>query len=155
MTKLLRDEKEIRLNDLMHVCRKAVEHYRISTEVMEKKGYDAEAGFLARMAEARGRRCRELEEIIRASGYLPDTLDPDRQTVENLAERARFLLSGDDRAAVLTHAADLESALIEQAESALELSWPQELRDRLQALEGDFIRAGRTLAGMIGEGGQS
>jgi hypothetical protein len=146
MSKLLRDEKEVKLNDLVHACRKAAEHYRIAADMLEQ---GAAADMFVRMAESRSKLCREIEALVRSCGYLPDTLDPDRQTVENLAERARAFFSGDDRATMLNHALGLESDLISCARAALELAWPQDQYERVRGFQEEFERAKRTIEALI------
>jgi hypothetical protein len=146
MSKLLRDEKEVKFNDLLHACRKAAEHYRLAADVLEQ---GAAADMFARMAESRDELSREIEALVRSCGYLPDSLDPDRQTVENLAERARAFFSGDDRATMLNHAVRLESELMSCARSALALAWPQGHYERVRGFEEEFARTKREIEALI------
>ena len=147
MEKLLRDEKDVRLNDVMRACRKAAGHYRLSLDVLAQ---DRTAGVFKQMLESRSGLCRKIEALIRACGYLPETLDPDRQTVENLAERAKALISGDDRTAMLKHAVHLEDNLISCTGSVLSLSWPQAQSEQLYQIENEISRGKRILDSLIG-----
>ncbi len=136
MDKILRDPKEVALNDLLCDCRRAFEHYRLSMDLVEKKTL---ADTFAHLADVRNALCRRIEHFIRESGYLPDTLDPDRQTVSNLAKRAQAFLSGDEQQMMLNHAARLEGDLQARFRSVLDMPWPKQRALSLRQLEKDAL----------------
>jgi hypothetical protein len=145
MSGLLTDEKEVRLNDLMRACRKAAEHYHRSVDVLEQDP----AGAFKHLAESRNDLCRATEALIRSCGYLPETLDPDRQTVANLTQRAKAYLAGEERTTLLKHAAHLEDDLTSCIRSVLELSWPPAQQDQLRRMDKDVMRGRQMIEAMI------
>jgi hypothetical protein len=139
MVKLFRDEKEVRLNDLVRICRKAADHYRLSGDIIQKRD---QAARFARIAEKRAELCSKIERFIRDCGYLPEAPDPDRQTAANLTQRAKSLLPGDDLDALLNQASRLENQLADCFGAVLELSWPRERFEQLRGFEKE-LEAGK------------
>jgi hypothetical protein len=138
MGKLLRDQKEVALNDLLRDCLRAYEHYRLAMDVVEEK---ALVDTLAHMTHARDSLCRRIELFIREFGYLPDTLDPDRQTVRKLTKRAQAFLSGDEQKMMLNHAARLEDDLQARFEAVLDMHWPKRSALSLRQLQKESLSA--------------
>ncbi|RJQ82512.1 MAG: hypothetical protein C4519_07860 [Desulfobacteraceae bacterium] len=135
MTKILRDEKEVKLNDLLRASRRAAEHYGRAVEVL---GQDAAAPVFRNLAEDRAGLCQAIERFIRACGYLPDTPDPDRRTVIDLTERTKAFFARDAQKTVLNRADRLETDILSCFKSVFRQAWKEDRHSELRRLEKDF-----------------
>jgi hypothetical protein len=138
MGNFLRDQKEVALNDLLRACLRACEHYRLAMDVVEEK---ALVDTLDHMKDTHNSLCRRIERFIREFGYLPDTLDPDRQTVRKLTKRAQAFLSGDEQKIMLNHAARLENDIQTRFEAVLNMHWPKPRALFLRKLQKEALSA--------------
>lgn len=139
---LLRDEKEVQLNDLLRVCRESAEYYETAADVL---GQAAAAGIAVNLAAGRNELCRKLEGIIRSCGYFPDAADPDRQTVLNLSERIRAIFNGKETGSMHTPAVRLEADVQSCFQSVFSQSWAQNRYRELKELEQEFLRQKHTV----------
>jgi uncharacterized protein (TIGR02284 family) len=142
---LLRDDRQIALNQVETLCMEAADGYASATG----KTADADlAQMFTELAREYGELAAELAEQIRALDDLPKPPDPDRETVEQVLTGIRAFFSGDARGTLL---ADREQCELEVEEAAREalghalpptaeallrriLSHSAEARQRLQAI---------------------
>jgi hypothetical protein len=129
---LIRDERELVLDDLVEHCRKVASHYREYAGLIEEPA-------LGELFSETGRKHLELavrlEEHLRDLGWLPPAPDPDAELVEELITRVKVAWSADKRHELLAEMLQAEDRLAAMIASALRQEISAELRSILKEME--------------------
>lgn len=124
---LLRDEREMAINDVETLCVEAADHYAAAAG-------RAQDAALAALFEELALQYRQfaaaLARHIRASGDLPQQPDPDKETMADAFTSIKGLLRGDLRSTLIDDRARGEDAIATAARAAL----AQDVDDALRAL---------------------
>ena len=142
---ILRDEKDIALNDVLVACRKAADHYGQAAGLADRP--ERVAAF-ERLAGQRVAASDRLEALVRRYGYLPEEPPKDKQDISQLITRTRSAVASESGCPLAARALDLEEDLEEKIVDALELDWPPKTFDLLRSLQATCGRHREELAAM-------
>ncbi|MFZ0611141.1 MAG: hypothetical protein WAM73_02785 [Desulfobacterales bacterium] len=127
---MLRDEREIALNDILIACRRSADHFLQARELGVNKKLTE---LFDSMANRRNLDAGKLSGIVRGFGYLPDEPDSDRQDFSHLITLTRSAVTSDRGRMLLEKAVELEVELDQKIDGALVFDWggntPSLLRD--------------------------
>ncbi len=127
---MLRDDREIALNDILVACRRSAGHLLQAVKLSDTTKLTE---LFDRMAVRRRMDASKLKVLVRDLGYLPDEPDSDRQDFSHLLTLTRTAVAGDSRRTLLEKAIELEVALDQKIDGALVFDWdgntPLLLRD--------------------------
>ena len=152
---MLKDDREVALNDVLVMCRKSADHYLQAAELSD----DHRLGdMFDRMATRRIIDADRMETIVRNFGYLPGDPDSDRQDFLKLITLARSTVSSDSGRILIEKAIDMEIELEEKINCALLLEPSehfflplQELRESSRHHRDEMVEQG-TMRGKGTEG---
>lgn len=127
---MLRDDREIALNDILVACRRSAGHLLQARDLSDNKKLTA---LFDRMADRRRLDADKLKTLVRAFGYLPDEPDSDLQDFSHLFTLTRSAVASDGGRMLLEKAIELEVELDKKIDGALGFDWdgdaPSLLRD--------------------------
>lgn len=124
---LLRDEREMALNDVETLCVEAADHYASAAGRVQDA---ALAALFEELALQHRQFAAALAQHIRAGGDLPQQPDPDRETMADAFTSIKGLLRGDLRSTLIDDRARSEDAVAAAVRAAL----AQDVDDALRAL---------------------
>ena len=127
---MLKSDKEVALQDVIVALESAAEQYERDSESVDDSELSA---LLRKLAKKRSQLAADLEMRVRRQGALPQTPDPDRETVATVMRHVKAALSSQQRASLLADYQRIEQAVIDTAQKALELQ--QEDRDETSLRE--------------------
>ncbi len=131
MNKILRNDAEMALDDVMEYCKFVLDHYRTVAHIT----HDPDLGLLFRSLEqSRQQWVEALEAEIRLMGNLPSAPDRDREALDHLLIRIRAALTEDERASLLHESDRVEKVLIKKAQAALAEELSVDVRDLVQKI---------------------
>lgn len=140
---LLRDEKQMALNDIESRCMEAADHY----DAAARRVHDDELRQLfAELAASRRRQARELAPHIRALGDLPKAPDADQEDMRELLYTIIPLLSGDQRASLINEREQADRELLQSVDCALRQPLPAEIQADLATMRDTIAGDARRLA---------
>lgn len=139
---MLRDDRQVALNDVIVLCRDAADHYRDAAALLER---GEPARLLDDLARRRAQAADELARHSRQLGDLPDEPDPDKETVDNLLTRLKALFVEDERRTVLAETEQIEAQIAAAAAAALGQPLPDTTLALLRRLEKDIQATRRRL----------
>lgn len=135
---MLRDDRQVALNELLAHCEATRRRYRHAASTLEGTG---SAAVLRRLAAERDGLTQRLRYQVRQLGDLPDTADADRESLQLLDERILARLAARGAAAVLRERIDDEQRIAALATAALAESLPEPVRHLLEAARQNAQRA--------------
>lgn len=124
---LLRDDKEMAINDVEMLCVEAADHYAAAAGKVQDA---AAATLFSELALQHRQFAAALARHIRASGDLPQQPDPDREAVVDVLTGLKGLLRGDLRSTLLDDRMHGEETIAAAVRTAL----PQDVGADLRAL---------------------
>jgi uncharacterized protein (TIGR02284 family) len=146
---LLRNNQQLALNDVETLLVEAADHYAAS----EKKLKNPELSELfSRLSGQRSTLAAELADHIRAMDDLPQTPDPDMETVGGLLTSVKALFSTDEQSALVDERVQFERKIADAARGALQEDLPQNAKELLTRIVEDAEGAVATLEGMRANG---
>jgi hypothetical protein len=140
---LLRDDRQMALNDVETRCLEAADHHASSARRTDDA---ALAELFSLLAQERLQQAAALAPHIRALGDLPKTPDPDKEDFGQLLEAILPLFSGDARDSMLDEADEAEAALEEALAAAQRCALAPDTHDLLGAMQASVELARRQLA---------
>jgi hypothetical protein len=114
---MLRNKKEIVLNELLVAVKKAADLYETVTTM---EGASRLTSAYIEFATIRREQAALLEKQIRDKGYLPAEPDQDRETLEHLLIRFKSFFASDKEVLVLRECRNLEKEITNQVDMALQ-----------------------------------
>lgn len=126
---MFRDDVEVALNSVLVECEANARHFRYTAELLEG---NTDTQLLYRLAGERDALATELRHTLRRHGELPDTVDVERQTLQELKDRVITSLSRNGRNAVLLERVEDEERLASAAAAALDLPLAEESRPLIE-----------------------
>lgn len=146
---LLRNNQQLALNNVETLLVQAADHYAAS----EKKAVDPGLSQLfSGLSEQRSKLAAELADHIRALDDLPQTPDPDMETVGDLLASVKALFSTDERSTLIDDRVQFERKIADAAGAALQEDLPQGAKDLLTRIVADAEAAIAALERMHGNG---
>lgn len=134
---MLRDARQVALNELVTHCEATARRYRHAANVLAETGSEA---VLRRFAAERDGLTQRLRYQVRQLGGLPDTTDPDGDTLQMLGERVKTRLAARGATVLLRERIDDEQRIIALANAALTQSLPEPVRHILEVAREDAQR---------------
>jgi uncharacterized protein (TIGR02284 family) len=128
---LLRDEKEMALNDVETLCAEAADHYAAAASRAQEA---ALVTLFGELAQHYRQFAAALAGHIRASGDLPQQPDPDREALVEVFTGIKGLLRGDPRSALIDEREQGEDAIAGAARDALAQDVQPDLHALLQEI---------------------
>lgn len=107
---IIRNDRQVALNDLLVAVEKTADHYRASADSLQDHAA-AVATQLRELAQRREQLSDLIKREIQASGDLPSAPDEDRESVEQLFQRVHASLAPDQILDVLRQRLDAEDEL--------------------------------------------
>lgn len=114
---LLRSPEQVTLNEIETLCLESADHYEAAAQQSEDERL---AALFKQLAAERRELADELAAHIRALDDLPQSPDPDRETVGDLISGIRLFFSADPRAALLDERRSAEEKLAQAVQHALQ-----------------------------------
>lgn len=140
---MLRDERQIAIDEVVVACRESIDHYNDAAEHVD----DDVLGLLfTKIAADRRRLARQLESCQRAAGELPRAPDADRETFQQLYTNAKAALFDDGRDVFLQARLESEMELDSRLHEARAMNQPDDIRACLDAIQKDVDDARAKLA---------
>lgn len=136
---MLRNEKQIALNEVVVACKKAADVYDVCADRAQDPGM---ARLLREAAAERRMGLPGLEEWLQASGDLPREPDEDAETARGVLTSLKSALSPDERQSVVEDCERAEEELEQAIAVALRLDFDKPLRRTLKQIYGQ-AEAGR------------
>lgn len=140
---MLRDERQVALNDVIVACKEAADGYDDAATLI---GDPTLAARFSDYGRQRREAAAELEDHIRRLGDLPRTPDADSETIERLVTHLKAALSSDERAALLREREDAETEIGRRVADALDRDLPEETKAVLRRLALAVSEAAQHLA---------
>lgn len=134
---MLRDDRQVTLNELVAHCEATAHRYRHTADIVA--GTSSEAA-LRRLAAERVSLTQRLRYQVRQLGDLPDAADADHDTLQILGERVMARLAARGVIAVLRERIDDEQRIMALASAALAGSLSEQVRHILEAAREDAQR---------------
>jgi hypothetical protein len=128
---MLRDNKEVVLNEVLVICRKAADH---SSQALELTDDPRLAESFGRMRRRRRDDVRRVEGLVRELGYRPGEPHGDKKDLSMLATLVRQAIPGDGGQALIEKALGFEAELQDALDKALRLEWEPRVAERLREL---------------------
>lgn len=128
---MLRDDKDVALNDVLVACRKAAGHYGQAAGLAD--GPERVAAF-QRLALRRQADADRLETLVRRCGYLPEEPHKDKQDISHLITLTRSAAAPESGCPLAARGVDLEQDLEAKIVAAKKMDWPPQACDLLQAI---------------------
>jgi hypothetical protein len=126
---IILEDHVVALNDLLVACQRSANHLMRSAKLLE--GQHDMASWFNGLYYRRHRQCDGIQAILRTINHLPKEPDPDREMIADLSLRAKTFLSDDEKVPLIRKAMQMDSELAKHLDSALQLEWLAEIRQRL------------------------
>ncbi|WP_162913280.1 PA2169 family four-helix-bundle protein [Rhodospirillaceae bacterium SYSU D60014] len=140
---MLRDERQIALNDVIVACKDAADGY---DDAADASGEPELAALFRTYGRRRREVAAELETHIRDLGDLPRNPDADAETIERLFTQLKAILSADERATLLEERERGEVEIGRLVEAALNTDLPEGTKTALRQLGQEASEAAQCLA---------
>jgi uncharacterized protein (TIGR02284 family) len=129
---LIRDERQLVLNDIVEHCRKLADHYRENASLAEDPVLTE---LFMEISRERRAFAAELEDHLRRLGWLPAAPDPDAELVEELITRVKIAWSEDKRRELLAGMLQAEDRLAGLIAAALRHEIPAATNSFLKEMQ--------------------
>ncbi|MEX0730360.1 MAG: hypothetical protein WED00_09195 [Aquisalimonadaceae bacterium] len=126
---MIRGDVDVALDKVLVQCESNARRFRYTGELLAN---ETEAQLLYRLADQRDALASEVRHELRQRGELPDTVDVERQTLQELKDRITAALAREGRKMVLLERVEDEERLAAAAAAALDLRLPEECRAVLE-----------------------
>jgi uncharacterized protein (TIGR02284 family) len=140
---MLMSDGEIALDEVIVACKEAAHGYQQALDSIEDVRL---SGLLQDFLQRRQTYGMELETHLRELGYLPREPDADKETVNELFNRAKVLLADDDRITLLEEREQAEAHLADLVNNALGQALPEPALATLRRLQADIETVRERLA---------
>lgn len=128
---MLRDDRDIALNEVLIACRKAAVHYHQATELADDPQM---IEMFRRMSERRQSDVHRTERLVRKMGFLPDGPHKDKQDLTRLITLSRFAVARQAERTLVEKAVNLEIDVEKTATVASQLNWDAEAANFLREI---------------------
>jgi len=146
---MLRNERQIALNEVYVACQEVADGYEAATE----HTHDAALAVVFReLAEERRRSSVALEKEIRATGDLPKAADPDAETAREFILNLKTAVAADHRRVLVEGCADAEAELEESAVEALNHDLSEDQEAIVRAVLNEAREARKRLSSLLETG---
>jgi uncharacterized protein (TIGR02284 family) len=129
---LIRDERQLMLDDIVKHCRKLAARYQQNASLAEDSVL---AGLFLEISRERRELADVLENHQRRLGWLPAAPDPDAELVEELITKVKIAWSEDHRRELLAEMLQAEDRLAALIAAALRHEIPAAIKEVLQRMQ--------------------
>lgn len=131
---LLRDDRQMALNDVESLCIEAADHFASAARLAATT---PAAALFDDLAQRRRRLAADLAQHIRALGDLPQTPDPDRELFGDMVSGLKTLFSADTAQTLIDERLAFEQSIVDAIMTARRQALPPEALATIDRIEAD------------------